>query len=75
MDGSEGPRTEVVRAFVALLKEETDLPISLFDERLSTMEAHRFLSMTDTRGKKRKQVVDTLSAQIILQDFLDRQKP
>ena len=74
MDGSEGPRTEVVRAFVALLKEETDLPITLFDERLSTMEAHRFLSMTDTRGKKRKQVVDTLSAQIILQDFLDRQK-
>ena len=74
MDGSEGPRTEVVRAFVALLKEETDLPITLFDERLSTMEAHRFLSMTDTRGKKRKQVVDTLSAQIILPDFLDRQK-
>ena len=74
MDGSEGPRTEVVRAFVALLQEECDLPIQLFDERLSTMEAHRFLSMTDTRGKKRKQVVDTLSAQIILQDFLDRQK-
>ncbi len=74
MDGSEGPRTEVVRAFVELLKEETDLPILLFDERLSTMEAHRFLSMTDTRGKKRKQVVDTLSAQIILQDFLDRER-
>ena len=74
MDGSEGPRTEVVRAFVSLLEEECDLPILLFDERLSTMEAHRFLSMTDTRGKKRKQVVDTLSAQIILQDFLDKQK-
>lgn len=74
MDGSEGPRTEVVRAFVELLKDETDLPILLFDERLSTMEAHRFLSMTDTRGKKRKQVVDTLSAQIILQDFLDRNR-
>ena len=74
MDGSEGTRTEVVRAFVELLKAETDLPILLFDERLSTMEAHRFLSMTDTRGKKRKQVVDTLSAQIILQDFLDRQR-
>ena len=74
MDGSEGPRTEVVRAFVELLKAETDLPILLFDERLSTMEAHRFLSMTDTRGKKRKQVVDTLSAQIILQNALDRMK-
>ena len=74
MDGSEGARTEVVRAFVELLKAETELPIRLFDERLSTMEAHRFLSMTDTRGKKRKQVVDTLSAQIILQDFLDRER-
>ncbi len=74
MNGTEGPRTEVVRAFVELLKAETSLPILLFDERLSTMEAHRFLSMTDVGGKKRKQVVDTLSAQIILQDFLDRQR-
>lgn len=74
MNGTEGPRTEVVRAFVELLAAETTLPILLFDERLSTMEAHRFLSMTDVGGKKRKQVVDTLSAQIILQDFLDRQR-
>ena len=74
MDGTEGPRTEVVRAFTELLRAETDLPIHLFDERLSTMEAHRYLSMTDTRGKKRKQVVDTLSAQIILQDFLDSRR-
>ena len=74
MDGTEGARTEVVRAFTELLRAEIDLPIVLFDERLSTMEAHRYLSMTDTRGKKRKQVVDTLSAQIILQDYLDSQK-
>ncbi len=74
MDGSEGERSQVVRAFVALLQEETDIPIELYDERLSTMEAHRFLSMTGTGGRNRKKVVDTLSAQIILQDYLDSKK-
>ncbi|MBQ8859144.1 MAG: Holliday junction resolvase RuvX [Clostridia bacterium] len=74
MDGSEGFRAETVRAFVALLAEETDIPIDLADERLSTCEAHRYLQSTGTGGKKRKGVVDTLSAQIILQDYLDREK-
>ncbi|MBE6656763.1 MAG: Holliday junction resolvase RuvX [Ruminococcaceae bacterium] len=71
MDGSEGFRAEAVRAFEALLAEYTDVPRVFYDERLSTVEAHRFLSITDTRGKKRKEVVDTLSAQIILQNYLD----
>ena len=62
------------RAFVELLKAETALPIRLFDERLSTMEAHRFLSMTDTRGKKRKAVVDAVSAVMILEDYMARRK-
>ena len=74
MDGSEGFRAEAVRAFVALLAAETDIPIDLADERLSTCEAHRYLQSTGTGGKKRKGVVDTLSAQIILQDYLDREK-
>lgn len=74
MNGSEGERSEVIRAFVALLAEETPLPIVLLDERLSTMQAHRYLSFTEVGGKKRKQVVDTLSAQIILQDYLDRRR-
>ena len=74
MDGSEGFRAEAVRAFVALLAEETDIPIALTDERLSTCEAHRYLQSTGTGGKKRKAVVDTLSAQIILQDYLDRER-
>lgn len=74
MDGSEGFRAETVRAFVALLASETDVPIDLADERLSTCEAHRYLQSTGTGGKKRKGVVDTLSAQIILQDYLDREK-
>ena len=71
MDGSEGFRAEKVRAFADLLKEETDLPIVFYDERLSTMQAHRIMNMTETFGKKRKDNVDTLSAQIILQDYLD----
>ena len=71
MDGSEGFRAEAVRAFVALLAAETDRPIVLSDERLSTCEAHRYIQ---AGGKKRKEVVDTLSAQIILQDYLDAER-
>ena len=72
MDGSEGFRAETVRAFASLLGEETGLPVELFDERLSTVEAHRMMDLTGTHGKKRRDTVDTLSAQIILQDYLDR---
>ncbi len=74
MDGSEGFRAEAVRAFTALLSKETELPIEFFDERLSTVAAHTFLSLTEVSGKKRKDTVDTLSAQIILQDYLDRNR-
>ena len=74
MDGSEGPRAELVRVFASLLAEETPLDIHFCDERMSTMEAYRFLSATETYGKKRKDVVDTLSAEIILQSWLDRQR-
>lgn len=74
MDGTEGFRADAVKAFVELLKGECDLPIYLFDERLSTMEAHTLLSLTGTHGQKRKERVDTLSAQIILQDFMDRER-
>ena len=74
MDGSEGPRADVIKAFAALLGEQTDLPIRLYDERMTTMEAYRFLDSTGTYGKRRKGVVDTLSAQIILQDYLDKER-
>jgi putative Holliday junction resolvase len=74
MDGSEGFRADAVKAFGALLGEETDLPLFFFDERLSTMQAHKLMDLTGTHGKKRKERVDTLSAQIILQDFLDRER-
>ncbi len=74
MDGTEGFRAETVRAFAALLSEYTDIPHVFYDERLSTVYAHTILSMTETAGRKRKEVVDTLSAQIILQNYLDAQK-
>ena len=74
MDGSEGPRADVVRAFVDLLKAETCLPIFFEDERMTTMEANRFLTATETFGKKRKEKVDALSAELILQSWLDRRR-
>ena len=74
MNGSEGPRAEKTRAFAAMLEELTALPVVLMDERMTTMAAARFLNETNTRGGKRKQVIDTLSAEIILQNTLDRLK-
>ena len=74
MDGSEGFRADRVKEFVELLRERLDLPVITFDERMTTMAASRFLNETNTRGAKRKGVVDTLSAQIILQNLLDRLK-
>lgn len=74
MDGSEGPRSEKCKRFAALLSEETSLPVRMYDERLSTMCAHRYLSEADIRGKKRKAAVDELSATLILQDFIDRNR-
>ena len=74
MDGTEGERAEVIRSFAELLRSECDIPIDFYDERMTTMIAHRFLSDSGTFGKKRKGVVDTLSAQIILQNYLDRER-
>lgn len=75
MNGSEGPRAQRIREFAELLQGELeDVKIVFFDERCSTMAAHQILNMTDTRGKKRKEVIDTLSAQIILQNYMDSHK-
>ena len=72
MDGSKGPRAQKVADFAARLEEACGMKVQLVDERGSTLVAHRFLNETNCRGKKRKQVVDTLSAEIILQDYLDK---
>ena len=75
MNGTEGPRAERVRRLCDMIAERApDLPVALVDERMTTMAASRFLNETNTRGKKRKGVIDTLSAQIILQNALDRLK-
>ena len=81
MDGSHGPRAEHAEKFARILGEilaedevTSSLPIVMMDERMTTMAASRYLNETDTRGQKRKQVIDTLSAQIILQNALDRLK-
>ena len=74
MDGSEGPRADVIKVFGALLSEITSIPIDYYDERMTTMVAYRFLGETGTYGKKRKETVDTLSAQIILQNYIDRER-
>jgi putative Holliday junction resolvase len=74
MDGTDGPRTEVVRAFAALLAEECDIPIDFYDERMTTMVAYRYLDGSGTYGKARRAAVDTLSAEIILQSYIDRER-
>jgi putative Holliday junction resolvase len=74
MNGTEGPRAERAKKFVGLLEKQITCPVAMLDERLSTKEASRYLNETNTRGEKRKQVIDTLSAQIILQAALDRLK-
>lgn len=70
MDGSEGFRAAECRAFGQILSQLSSLPVVFRDERLTTVSAHGFLNQTDTRGKKRKQIVDTVSAVIILQDHI-----
>ncbi|MBQ6701329.1 MAG: Holliday junction resolvase RuvX [Clostridia bacterium] len=74
MNGTLGPKSEKVKKLAERLKEKTGLQVVLFDERCTTMAAHQFLNETNTRGKKRKGVVDTLSAQIILQNYMDSQR-
>ena len=75
MNGTEGPKAERVRRLAELIEElAPELPVGLIDERMTTMAASRFLNETNTRGKKRRGVIDTLSAQIILQNALDRLK-
>lgn len=71
MNGTVGEKSLKVREFAKRLEEESKISVVLIDERMTTMQAHRYLSVTDTRGKKRKDTVDALSAEIILQTYLD----
>ncbi len=71
MDGTEGDSAKDARDFAAKLKERTKLLVRMQDERGTTITAHKYLNATNTRGKKRKNVVDSVAATIILQNFLD----
>ena len=72
MDGTEGPRAQSTRAFARNLAALTDLPIALWDERLSTAAVERALIDADVSRKKRKAVIDQHAAAYILQGALDR---
>ena len=74
MDGTEGERATVIKAFAEILASITDIPLDFYDERMTTMQAYRFLDGAGTFGKKRKDVIDTLSAELILQSYIDRER-
>ena len=74
MDGSEGPRAQSTRAFARNFSTKTEIPITFWDERLSTVAAKKALLEADTTRKRRAEVIDHVAAAYILQGFLDRLK-
>lgn len=70
MDGTEGPRAALYREFAGLLQEATGLEPVLWDERRTTVDAHRILSDNNRHGKKRKVTVDAVAASLILEGYL-----
>ena len=71
MNGTLGPRAEKTKKLSKLLAEAIDVPVILWDERLTTVSAHNLMNETNVRGKKRKESVDSISAAYILQGYLD----
>ncbi len=74
MDGTEGPRAELCREFAETLRQATGLPVALWDERRTTVEAHNILSQHNYHGKKRKETVDAVAASLILEGYLAYRK-
>ena len=70
MDGSRGPRAEKAEAMAELLKAATSLPVVLWDERRTTIDAHQILMNNGKNAKKRKKVVDAVAASLILEGYL-----
>ena len=71
MDGTEGVRAELCRDFAARIGEVTGLPVTMWDERRTTVEAHNILSQHNYHGKKRKNTVDAVAASLILEGYLN----
>ena len=74
MDGTRGPRSEKAQAMKALLEEVTSLPVTLWDERRTTIDAHQILMGSGKNAKKRKKVVDAVAASLILEGYLTYKK-
>ena len=74
MDGTRGPRSEKAHAMKALLEERVSLPVVLWDERRTTIDAHQILFNSGKNAKKRKKVVDTVAASLILEGYLTFKK-
>lgn len=70
MDGSEGPRAEKSRAFKALLEKDSGLPVVLWDERRTSVEAHAILHANGKKEKKHRKTVDAVAASLILEGYL-----
>lgn len=74
MNGTVGERAEKCRKFAEKLQELVEIPVKLWDERSTTVSAHQYLNETNTRGQKRKDVVDAVAATIILESYLNYRK-
>jgi len=74
MDGTKGKSARKVAEFVEALKGRISISVSVYDERLSTKESERFLISADVSRKKRRQVIDKMAAQLILESYLERLK-
>ncbi len=74
MDGSYGFRSDACREFGELLRDKTGIQVDFQNERLTTVSAHNILNTVDVRGKKRKAVVDAVSAVLILEDYMNSLK-
>ena len=74
MDGTEGPRAEKSRAVAHLLTEATGLEVVLWDERRTTVDAHRILFEAGKNARKRKKTVDAVAASLILEGYLDHRR-
>ena len=70
MDGTEGSRAQLCREFGEILAEATGLPVHMWDERRTTVEAHNILSQHNYHGQKRKNTVDAVAASLILEGYL-----
>ena len=74
MNGTYGEKVEKVTYLGELIQTHTDTPIDFFDERMTTVRAHQILQESGVRAKNRKQIIDSLAAELILQGYMDMKR-